>query len=227
MKKLTMTLVIFTASTFLLTACLGDMGKGKNDTTSLTMFTNTVADCDGIKTDLDIKSVEVDQLKTQTIYCTMVKEGLDDIMVWLAGLKNSPEKVCPNLYDFETQKLGELDNILIDSMHETLNPTASSFNVNDKISQGIFHPKFKCSPADLEGAKETFIRIFPKYLLAKKANIFCPEARVEDTIRTAVAAAFEVDIRINQLPGYTTNLSSCPQTLNTVQPGQLNSTQTE
>lgn len=210
MKKLIVTLFILTTSTFLLSACLGDAGKEKNDTASLTMFTNTVADCDGIKTDLDIKSVEVDQLKNQTVYCTMVKEGLDDIMGWLAGLKNSPEKVCPNLYDFEIQKLGELDSILVDSMNETMSATASSFNVNDKISQNIFHPKFKCSPADLEGARETFIRIFPKYLLAKKATLFCPDARVEDTIRTAVAAAFEIDIRINQLPGYTTNLSSCP-----------------
>ncbi|MEI6092674.1 MAG: hypothetical protein WCQ47_03210 [bacterium] len=205
MKKLIITLVILSSSTFLLTACLAGMGKGANDISSLTMFTNTVADCDGIKTDLEIKSSEVDQLKTQANYCTMVRTGLADLMIWLNGLKASPEKVCPNLYDFDTQKLGELDNILIESMNSLI----TSLNVTDYINSEIFQAKFVCSPASLEGSKATFIRIFPKYLLAKKANMFCPELK-EDTLRTAVAGALEQDIKINQLPGYTSSLSSCP-----------------
>ncbi|MCX6112792.1 MAG: hypothetical protein NTY22_05870 [Proteobacteria bacterium] len=218
MKKITITLMLIAASTLLLTACTGSETRGKLDTSGLTIDSDIVADCDGIKADITAKEANVYSLKNlQNSYCPIMVGGLDDIMIWLTNLKKTPEKVCPNLYAFETNtdcsgsscNLGALDEILYNSMASLI----GTLNPNTAIVAGVF-TNFKCSPAILEGAKELFIRIFPKYLL-KKTSLFCPDAR-EDTIRDAVTGAFDLDIKTSQLPGYTTNVAGCVTSTNSI-----------
>ena len=217
MKKIITALLMISSSTLLLNACISDGLRGKGDSPELIMDPDVIADCDGIKTSISAKSADVYTLKTQqTSYCPMLVAGLDDIMIWLANTKKTPEKICPSLYDFESKTdclgsscyLGALDEVLMSSMGSSI----GTLNVNTMIIAGIFEIKFKCSPAALDGAKELYARIFAKYLL-KKTSLFCTETK-EDLLRDAISGAFDHDVKASQLPGYISGPSSCTNLAN-------------
>ena len=216
MKRTLITLILISTSTLLFNACNSDGLRGKGDSPELIVDPEIIADCDGIKTSIAAKSAEIYTLKNQTSYCPILIAGLDDVMIWLANLMKAPEKICPNLYDFTSKtdcsgsscNLGALDDVLTNSMASSI----GTLNASVPIVAGIYNIKFTCSPAASDGAKDLFIRIFPKYLL-KKTSLFCSNTN-EDTLRDAVTGAFDHDVNVTQLPGYTTSTTNCNTTTN-------------
>jgi hypothetical protein len=210
MKVTAKVLTILATAVLIFAGCGGSSRSQKATGNALTITdVSNVADCDGLKSKITEYEADVDQLKTLSSYCAIVNGGLGNIIAWLDEVKLAPEKVCPNFYDFENEKLAELDTILVTKMEAAL-AAAPVISVTGalKIQLGIFTPKFKCSPASAEAAKDAFVRIFPKYLIAKKASLFCP-GKTEAAIKTAVEGAFNTDILVSALPKYTSSQLLC------------------
>ncbi|MEI6080034.1 MAG: hypothetical protein WCQ53_05330 [bacterium] len=203
MKTITRTVAVMAITTLILASCMGGSKGRGTSVESLTTDVTTVADCDSLTTKIKDLEDKATALNGQTNYCTIVKNGMGEIVSWLVDVKKTPEKVCPAVNQLETS-LAAIDTVLIASMNNLY-----TLNTADLIKANIFTANFKCSPADAGEAQDVFIRIFAKYLIADKATLFCPNARTESNMLAATTGAFVTDIKISSIPGYQVNQYTC------------------